>query len=69
MTFSLFLSTKFIGTASMFISNYHYLLILFNFPLTELKFPVEILYTSYQIRYTFIYAYFKTINSAVSSNQ
>ena len=41
MIFSLFSSTKFIGIASIFISNYHYLFLLFNFPLIE-KFPGDL---------------------------
>ena len=42
MIFSLFLRTKFIGTASMFVSNYHYHFLLSKFPLIELKFSGDL---------------------------
>ena len=35
---------NFIGIASMFISNYHYLFLLFDFPLIELKFPGDLIH-------------------------
>ena len=43
MIFSLFFSTKLIGIASMFISNYCDLFLLFKFRLIEVKFPGDLI--------------------------